>query len=66
MPMALRERIAADVKAVMDADPAITDRLTRTGQVVNPGGPSQFAKSIDDQRAAIAAAAKVIGVALKQ
>jgi tripartite-type tricarboxylate transporter receptor subunit TctC len=66
MPMALRERIAADVKAVMDADPGITDRLTRTGQVVNPGGPSQFAKAIDDQRAAIAAAAKVIGVALKQ
>jgi tripartite-type tricarboxylate transporter receptor subunit TctC len=66
MPIELRERMAADVKAVMDADPAIADRLTRTGQVVNPGGPAEFAKSIDDQRAAIAAAAKVIGVAPKQ
>jgi tripartite-type tricarboxylate transporter receptor subunit TctC len=66
MPIALRERMAADVKAVMDADPAIADRLTRTGQVINPGGPAEFAKSIDDQRAAIAAAAKVIGVAPKQ
>jgi tripartite-type tricarboxylate transporter receptor subunit TctC len=66
MPMALRERIAADVKAVMQSDPAIADRLTRTGQVVNPGGPAEFAKSIEDQRAAIAAAAKAIGVAPKQ
>ena len=58
--MALRERIAADVKAVMDADPTIGDRLTRTGQIVNPGGPVEFGKAIDAQRAAIAAAAKVI------
>jgi tripartite-type tricarboxylate transporter receptor subunit TctC len=66
MPAALRERIAADVKAVMAADPAIADRLTRTGQIVNPGGPADFAKAIDDQRAAIAAAAKVIGIQPKQ
>jgi tripartite-type tricarboxylate transporter receptor subunit TctC len=66
MPMALRERIAADVKAVIAADPAIADRLTRTGQIVNPGGPAEFAKSIQDQRDRVAAAAKVIGVAPKQ
>jgi hypothetical protein len=62
----MRERIAADVKAAMDADPAIGDRLTRTGQIVNPGGPVEFGKAIDAQRAAIAAAAKVIGIAPKQ
>jgi tripartite-type tricarboxylate transporter receptor subunit TctC len=66
MPMTLRERIAADVKAVMDADPTIGDRLVKTGQIVNPGGPAEFAKAIDDQRARIAAAAKVIGVNPKQ
>ena len=33
MPMALRERIAADIKAVMDADPIIGERLTLTGQI---------------------------------
>jgi tripartite-type tricarboxylate transporter receptor subunit TctC len=66
MPLALRERIAADIKAVMDADPAIAERLTLTGQFVNPGGPVEFGKSIDEQRATIAEAAKVLGVAAKQ
>ena len=61
MPMALRERIAADIKAVMDADPIVGERLTLTGQFVNPGGPAEFGKSIDDQRATIAAAAKELG-----
>jgi tripartite-type tricarboxylate transporter receptor subunit TctC len=66
MPMALRERIAADVKAVIAADSAISDRLTRTGQIVNPGGPAEFAQSIQDQRDRVAAAAKAIGIAPKQ
>ena len=66
MPPELRERIAADIKAVMDTDPAIAERLTRTGQIVNPGGPAEFAKAIDDQRARIAEAAKVLGLKAKQ
>ena len=66
MPMALRQRIAADVKAVMDSDPAIGVRLTRTGQISNPGEPEEFAKAIDEQRARIAAAAEVIGVKPRQ
>ncbi len=66
MPMALRERIAADVKAVMAADPMIGDRLVRTGQIVNPGGPAEFASSVDDQRARVAAAANATGVKPKQ
>ena len=66
MPMELRERIAADVKAVMDADPVIGERLTRTGQIVNLGGPAEFAKAIDDQRARIAVAAEILGVKRKQ
>ena len=54
------------MKAVIDADPAIAERLTRTGQIVNPGGPAEFAKAIDDQRARIAEAAKVLGLKAKQ
>ena len=41
MAAEVRERIAADVKAAA-ADPTITSRLLSTGQVVNPGGPSEF------------------------
>jgi len=66
MPMALRVRIAADVKAVLDADPLVTERLTLTGQIVNPGGPVEFGKAIEQQRATIAEAARVLGVKRKQ
>ena len=47
MPMELRERIAADIKEVMEGDPIIKDRLTRTGQLFNPGGPAEFGASIE-------------------
>jgi hypothetical protein len=65
MPMDLRERIAADIKAVMDADPVIQDRLISTAQLPNPGGPAEFAKSIDEQRAVLAKAAKDLGIGAK-
>ena len=66
MPMALREKIAADVKEVMEGDPIIKDRLTRTGQAFNPGGPAEFGTSIETQRATVAAAATAIGLQAKQ
>ena len=66
MPMALRERIAADVKEVMEDDPIIKDRLTRTGQLFNPGGPAEFGVSIETQRATVAAAANALGIKSKQ
>jgi tripartite-type tricarboxylate transporter receptor subunit TctC len=65
MPMDLRERIAADIKAVMDGDPVIQDRLISTAQLPNPGGPAEFAKSIDEQRAVLAKAAKDLGIVAK-
>jgi tripartite-type tricarboxylate transporter receptor subunit TctC len=65
MPIDLRERIAADVKAVMDADPVIKDRLIMTAQIPNPGGPAEFATSIDEQRAVLAKAAKDLGIVAK-
>ena len=62
MPMALRERIAADIKTIMDSDPIIKERLIMTAQVPNPGGPAEFAASIDQQRAVVAKAAKELGI----
>jgi tripartite-type tricarboxylate transporter receptor subunit TctC len=61
MPANVRERIAADVRAVA-ADPIILDRLNVTGQIINLGGPAEFAASIETQRATIAAAAKDLGI----
>ena len=66
MPMALRERIAADIKEVMESDPIIKDRLTRTGQLLNPGGPAEFGASIETQRATVTAAANALGIKAKQ
>jgi tripartite-type tricarboxylate transporter receptor subunit TctC len=55
----LKEKIAADIKAV-SADRAVAERLKSTGQVVNYGGPAEFADAIAAQRAKIAATAKAI------
>jgi len=60
MPLELRERITADIRAV--ADSTVADRLTITGQFLNIGGPEEFAQSIDEQRAAIAAYARDLGI----
>ena len=66
MPMELRERIAADIREVMEGDPIVKDRLTRTGQLFNPGGPAEFVASIESQRATVAAAANALGMQAKQ
>ena len=66
MPLAQREKIAADIKEVMDADPIIKDRLAATAQIFNPGGPEEFAKAIDHQRATLAKNAQDLGVKAKQ
>ena len=60
MPLELRRRIAADIGAVADA--TIKDRLITTGQLLNLGGPEEFATSIDAQRAAVAGFAKALGI----
>jgi tripartite-type tricarboxylate transporter receptor subunit TctC len=62
MPADLRERIAADVRAVAAGDPDIAARLAATGQIVNPGSAAEFAKAVDDQRAQVAAIAQQIGM----
>jgi tripartite-type tricarboxylate transporter receptor subunit TctC len=57
----VRERIAADVEAVA-GDPAIGARLLSTGQLVSPGQATEFAASINAQRALVAAIAKEMGI----
>jgi tripartite-type tricarboxylate transporter receptor subunit TctC len=61
MSSELRERIAADVRAV-GADPTIAERLGATGQVMNLGSPAEFAASIEEQRERVATAAKDLGI----
>jgi tripartite-type tricarboxylate transporter receptor subunit TctC len=60
MPLQLRERITADIRAV--ADSSVADRLALTGQIMNIGGPEEFAKSVDEQRAEIASFAAELGI----
>jgi tripartite-type tricarboxylate transporter receptor subunit TctC len=65
MSLQLRERIAADAREAAD-DPVFEQRLTTLGTLKMLGGPAEFIKSIDEQRALIAAAAKSLGIAPKQ
>ena len=59
MPDEMKEKIAADFRAVA-ADGSIAERLKATGQAINVGGPKEFADSINEQRANVAATAKAI------
>jgi tripartite-type tricarboxylate transporter receptor subunit TctC len=60
MPLELRERITADIRAI--ADSTVADRLAITGQILNIGGPEEFAKSVEEQRAEVAAFAAELGL----
>ena len=60
MPLDLRKRFTDDIRAVCDA--TVEERLAVTGQILNVGGPEEFAKSIDEQRAAVAAFAEELGI----
>ncbi len=59
MPLALRERIAVDVKEAL-ADKALADKLVASGQEVVPGGAAELAASIDQQFKSIAGIAKTL------
>jgi tripartite-type tricarboxylate transporter receptor subunit TctC len=61
MAAALRERIAADIRAVA-ADPGVQSRLVQTAQILNPGTPAEFAAAIKDQTGKLAAIAKTLDV----
>lgn len=58
---AARRRISADVREALK-DAIVIDRLTATGQVVNPGDSAEFVAAIDEQRQVAAGAAKILGI----
>jgi tripartite-type tricarboxylate transporter receptor subunit TctC len=60
MAAGVRTQIAEDVQAAM-ADPEIVQTLTATGQVISPSNGAEFAASIEQQRAQVAAVAKLFG-----
>jgi len=60
MSTEVRDRIAADIRTVA-GDPAVDAQLTTTGQIVSPGSSAEFAVSIQQQRASVAAVARIFG-----
>jgi tripartite-type tricarboxylate transporter receptor subunit TctC len=60
MPSALRDRIAADVRAVAE-NPAVSDRLPAIGILARGSTPGEFAAAIEEQRVKVASIAAAIG-----
>lgn len=65
MPLALRQKIAADIRAIVN-DPEINTKLAATGQVVNPGSPDEFAAALKDQSGKVMEIGKVLGIKVGQ
>lgn len=64
MPLALREKIGADIVAAAK-EPAIAARLAPTGQAVKAEGPQELAKALVAQANRAAEIAKVLGMEKK-
>ena len=54
LPQAARDRIADGMRTVL-TDPAVSARIVEMGSGINPGNGAEFAASIDEQRAKLAA-----------
>jgi tripartite-type tricarboxylate transporter receptor subunit TctC len=61
MPVELRDRIAADVRAISE-NPVIKERLAAIGIVARGSTSGEFATAIEEQRAKVAAVAAAIGM----
>ncbi len=59
MPASIKERVAADVRAIA-ADPALVERVASIGSVIRVGTTAEFAAAIEEQRAKIAAIARTM------
>ena len=62
MPRSLRETIAKDVRAVIDADPTIATRLAATGQIIDLRGPDEYTAGIKTMRDQLAEIAKILDI----
>jgi tripartite-type tricarboxylate transporter receptor subunit TctC len=65
LPAAARDRIGADIKTV-SKDSLVAERLASTAQLNIPGDAAEFEKSIEEQKAQLAASAKQLGMQPKQ
>jgi tripartite-type tricarboxylate transporter receptor subunit TctC len=61
MSAAVREHIAADMRAVVQ-ESDFGEKLSVTGQIANAGGPAEFAAAMQEQRERLAIAAKELGL----
>jgi tripartite-type tricarboxylate transporter receptor subunit TctC len=59
MPLAVRDRIAADIRTIA-AEPEVIARLSRSSIRDHP--PAEFAAALADQRAAVAAIGEILGI----
>jgi tripartite-type tricarboxylate transporter receptor subunit TctC len=64
-PAAVRDRITADVRAVLSEE-AVKSRFVATSQLISPGTSAEFAASIEEQRKKLAAIAQKLGVKAAQ
>ena len=62
MPLELRERIAADIRAVVEANPEIKSKLEATGQVIELRGPADLAAGIAQIRSKLTAIVQALGM----
>ena len=56
------ERIAADFRKVVAANPDIAKKLELTGQIVTNRGPAEFGAAIDEQRDKLKGLASLLGL----
>lgn len=64
MTLDLRKRLGGDVIEAA-RDPEVAKRLAATMQAVNPGGPEEFERAMDEQDTLIAGIAKSLGMQRK-
>jgi tripartite-type tricarboxylate transporter receptor subunit TctC len=62
MPLAEREQIAADIKAIVASEPALGKPLEATGQVFDVRDPKEFEASIKELNEKLAGIAKLLGM----
>jgi tripartite-type tricarboxylate transporter receptor subunit TctC len=65
MVAAARDRIAADVRAVLGEE-VVKSRFVATSQLISPGTSAEFAASIEEQRKKLAAIAQKLGIKAAQ
>jgi len=58
-PLAMTARLNGEINKAL-ADPAVAALVANTGQVVSPGTPDEFARSIDEQLTAFTAIGKAL------